>query len=515
MGTGWRIGSLFIPSFLAVLIAIRAQTTQVHVAGHVLAGLWILMACVLWVRYRQARRADTSPIYTHTWQHLDVLSATGRATSWTALIAIALAIKTGWASLSVLGILGLGIVLVAVTWTAFAAGGDAPWRKATIARSIVPDVAIEGEPLRELLKLDGVKIPAAMRLFASGKPTRHGYTTRYAIGSDASNGSVELTADLGPAPRGEHHAPAMKLWLGDVLGLTRTAPIERGELTFTVLPRPAKVAGARELLGEGRDDMKSRDTIKAPTEGTMRIREYQPGDDTRRIHWVRSLQQDQLVVRLPDEIPPADPQVRLVLDNHFADMDRFTCRAPDELLDSMVRVWLGIGKALTESGIRVTLVTGIERGDTFVKTERPLLGRASGDANKLGARVAWQPKVRLDMMLDKPGMRQIVVSARPRVYSTRAEHASVEWVVVPHNEWTTAETWPAPSSSLVLPFPAGSADNRYTRRQAEQQRLITTWQSRILFGRLCAVDWQAFSGSFVARPTQTDGGQGVMLQVIP
>jgi hypothetical protein len=179
----------------------------------------------------------------------------------------------------------------------------------------------------------------------------------------------------------------------------------------------------------------------------------------------------------------------------------------------MVRVWLGIGKALTESGIRVTLVTGLGRGDTFVKTERPLHGRASGDANKLGARVAWQPKVRLDMMLDKPGMRQIVVTCRPRVYSTRAEDSSVEWVVVPHNEWTTAETWPAPASSIVLPYPAGSAENRHARRRAEQQRLIEMWQSRILFGRLCSVDWKAFSGSFVARPSNAEGG--VMLQVIP
>jgi uncharacterized protein (DUF58 family) len=511
MGAGWRISSVFIPSFIAVMLAIRAQTAHVSVAGHVLAGLWIAMAVVLWMRYRQARRADRSPIYAHAWEHLDVLSATGRATAWTALVAVALAIKTGWASLSVLGILGLGIVLVATTWTALAAGGDAPWRDAKITRAIVPDVAIEGEPLREQLKLDGVRIPMAMRLFASGKPLKHGYTTRYAVGSDGSSAALELQAELGPAPRGEHHAPSMKLWLGDVLGLTRTAPVERGEVTFTVLPRPAKVGNARALLGGGRDDVKSRDTIKMPTEGTFRIREYVPGDDTRRIHWVRSLQADQLVVRLPDEIPPADPQVRLVLDNHFADTDRFTCRAPDELLDSMVRVWLGIGKALSETGVRVTLVTGMERGGSYVKTERPLLGRASGDANKLGARVAWQPKVRLDMLLDKPGARQIVVTCRPRVYSTKAEDPSVEWVVVPHNEWTTAETWPAPASSLVLPFPAGSAENRRDRRRAEQQKLIASWQSRILFGRLCAVDWRAFSGSFVARPA----GDAVTLQVIP
>src|SRR5437868_14390237 len=107
MGAGWRIGSLFVPSFMAVLVAVRATNTQVHVAGHVLAGLWILMVCALWMRYRQARRADPSPINAASWPQLDVLSATGRATAWTALIAIALATTSGWASLSVLRILGL------------------------------------------------------------------------------------------------------------------------------------------------------------------------------------------------------------------------------------------------------------------------------------------------------------------------------------------------------------------------------------------------------------------------
>src|SRR5258706_135185 len=75
MATGWRIGSLFVPSFVAVLVAVRATNTQVHVAGYVLAGLWILMACALWMRYRQARRADPSPINAASWPQLDVLSA--------------------------------------------------------------------------------------------------------------------------------------------------------------------------------------------------------------------------------------------------------------------------------------------------------------------------------------------------------------------------------------------------------------------------------------------------------
>jgi hypothetical protein len=85
--------------------------------------------------------------------------------------------------------------------------------------------------------------------------------------------------------------------------------------------------------------MQTTPAVRMPTEGTFRIREYTPGDDTRRIHWVRSLQANQLVVRLPDEIPQAEPAVRLVLDNCLAGTESLSCIAQDELLDGLVRVW--------------------------------------------------------------------------------------------------------------------------------------------------------------------------------
>ena len=515
MMAGWRIGSVFIPSLCAVFVALRANNGQVHLAGQILGLLWVVMAFALWMRYRQANKASKLGKGSDGWQQLDILSATGRATAWTAVVCLAASQLTGWASLSVLGVLGLGIVCVASTWTAIAAGGDVPWRNATVTRTIVPDVAIEGEPLREKLTLEGVRIAAAMRMFATGRAMRHGVMSRYSIGSDSSEAAIELEADLGPAARGVHHAKPMTLWLGDVLGLTRTAPVERGECEFTVTPRPAKVDNVRELLGDGKDDMHSRFTMKMPTEGTFKIREYAPGDDTRRIHWVRSLQADKLIVRTPDEIPPADPTVRVVLDNHFAGTDQLTCAAPDELLDVMIRVWLGVGKALAETGTRVTLVTGMEKGGAYTRSERPMHQRGNADAIKFGARVTWQPTVRLDKLLNRSNERQIVISARPRQDGNKTEADCVTWVVVPHNDWTTREPWPQKSNPIVLPFPAGSAENRLVRRRAEQARLVKTWQDRMLFSQLCAVDWKAFSGAYVARPDTSKGNGEVTLQVIP
>ncbi|HEU4728240.1 MAG TPA: DUF58 domain-containing protein, partial [Kofleriaceae bacterium] len=341
----------------------------------------------------------------------------------------------------------------------------------------------------------------------------HGAITRYALGAEAGRAEVKLESDLGPAVRGEHHAPALRLWLGDTLGLTRTPVIERAAAAFTVLPRPGVVDGARALLGAGGDDAMSRPAQHQPTDGTFRIREYVPGDDTRRIHWVRSLQANQLVVRLPDEVPPAEPAARLVLDTELGRTEILSCRAPHQLLDALVDIWLGIARSLAEGGVRVTLVaaarTGDRPDDPIVAVERPMIARSPRGALRLGARIAWQPQVPLASLLVTGAARQLVVSARPRPI---ASPAAPSWVVVPESAWTSPEAWPPITNPTTLSFPIGSAENRLGRRRGERRRNARMWHDRAVFGQvMCWADWTACSGSYVARPTR---GR-VSLEVIP
>ena len=122
---------------------------------------------------------------------------------------------------------------------------------------------------------------------------------------------------------------------------------------------------------------------------------------------------NQLVVRLPDEIPQADPAVRLVLDNCLAGTELLSCTAQHELLDALVRVWLGVGNALADAGTRVTLVAAVPSKDGITSIERPLVKQMPRPALQLGARVAWQPEVGLATLLRATG-RTIVVTARPR-----------------------------------------------------------------------------------------------------
>lgn len=504
-----RIATLILPPALAALLAVRLDHQPLlHTVAPVLVMMWIFMIGTLVMRYVEGLE-HRGPYTMSHWEHVDVLTASGSAVMWLSCVALLASRGTGWASLSVVGILGFGTMFVTVSWTAIAAGGMDRWRAAVVKRSVIPEISVEGDELREEVQLAGVSIPIGTRLFATGQAMRYGATTRYTIGAEGSRASLKLESDLGPAMRGEHHAPPLALWLGDVLGLTRTPTVQRGEASFTVMPRPRALEGAKGLLGLGGDDATSRQAHQLPTEGTFKIRTYVPGDDTRRIHWVRSAQQDQLVVRLPDELPPASPVVRVILDNDLLGVDMLTTRAPADLLDALVRVWIGVGRALADQGTRVTLVTALGHNGAMRPVERKLRTRAQRDDQRLGARVSWQESVSLDQLVDKTATRCIVISSRPR----RIKHAdSVSWVVVPESAWTQPEDLPHDDSGLTHAFPSGSPENRSGRRNRETRRLERQWQDRNVFSQVaCWTDWRSYAGHHIARPKDDH----ISLAVIP
>jgi uncharacterized protein (DUF58 family) len=508
-----RIATLLAAPAVAAIAELPARSARLlSTTAPVLGVLWLIMAAALTARVAQeARRQDKH--FTDlrpAWHQLDVLTAIGTAVTWTSTGALVACAFTGWASLSVLGVVGLGLVFVAATWTAIAAGGDAPWRRATVVRAIIPEITTEGEPLREQLHLTGVRIPAGMRLFATGRALPDGPITRYAIGADCSHADVRLASALGPAPRGEHVAPAMELWLGDVLGLTRTQPAELGEARCSVLPRPAVVDGVRALLGAGGDDAVALPTQRLPTEGTFRIRNYIPGDDARRIHWVRSLQTNRLVVRLADEIPQAEPAVRLILDNELWDAEALACRQVRELLDALIRVWLGTARALTDAGTRVTVVAIADRDGAPVVVERPFVPHATRDVLRLAGRITWQSALTLSSLVtgDAP-IRQVVVSSRSRKLVAASP---LTWIVVPEVAWTSTLPPLPPRSFTKLPYPAGSADNRLGRRIRDREHQRQLRHDHALLSQvMCRTDLASFSGELIARPQP---GR-VALEVIP
>lgn len=509
-GRTWRLLALVAPALIVPIVATDNHSGQVaYTAGVALAVLWLIVAAALLVRFTLAMHAQLqSREATSAWDRIDLLTASGAAMMWAGLAALIVSRWTGWASLSVLGVMGVGTVSISVLWTAIVAAGDGPWRRAVVERTVLPALATEGDPLREEITLRGLAIPLGMRLFVLGRAQRHGARSRYVIEAAELGGEVKLESELGPALRGEHRAPPLALWFGDALGLTRTAAVHRGAADFLVMPKQVQVDHVQRLLGPGGDAALSVPTTQMPTEGTFRIKEYVPGDDARRIHWVRSLQHDQLIVRLPDEIPPADPAVRLVLDNELAGTEVLTCCAPDEMLDVLVRVWFGIGKALAAQGTRVTLAAAVREGDAMVTRERKLHARSAQPALRFGARIGWQTALPLDQLVGDRRERQVIVSARPR----RVANQAIGWVIVPEDSWTAFEPIQPIDHATCHRYPLGSPENRRNRREHERVRAVTRWHDRALFSQvMCWIDWSRFSGDHVAKPNHGK----VELQVIP
>jgi hypothetical protein len=494
-----RLATLIVPSLLAWALvranahdAIDRDNPLMRAGLTALVPLFCVMAAALLVRAVEAAGARRS------WaEALDILTAPGRALVWTAAAATAGASLVGWASLAVLGLLGLGVAYVMVTWAALVAAGDEPWRQLRVARAFAPSTAIEGDAVKEQLTIGGARVPAGFRLIVRGGVARH-VSTAYILESDISDGDISLDAELGPARRGDYDVPPAELWLQDLFGLTRSRVMRHGAGKLTVLPRPVAVDELAAVAAARGDDAESVPAQKLPTEGCFRLRAYAPGDDARRIHWVRSLMARELVVRLPDELPPEQPMVRLVLDTQLVGAAALPTPATGQLCDALVRVWLSAGQALVARGVRVTMVAAVdEAADVPARVvERAMTPQSAGALQRLGARVGWQGAVSLDGMLGD-GVRNIVVSARPRPLGDR----EITWILVPEFVWTDQEPPPLRDAWTTLPYPSGAADNRWTRRRSEKRAHEETRRAGALFDQLCQwSDGPHLEGSFVARP---------------
>lgn len=461
-----RMAALPVPALLVVwAVAANDGPTNLVLKTGTLAiwPLTLLVASALGVRCLEARRLD----------HLDLLTGSGRALAWSAAAVVIASVRIGWASLAVVGLLGLAVVHLTALWTCLFAAGPEPLARATVERCFEPAVPVEGDRVCERIRLEGARIPPGCRLFVCAQLER-GPESRYVVEAEASGAEVLLGGDLGPAVRGQLVAPPVSLWLGDVLGLCRAPRIERGEARLLVLPRPALVESVDPLVGRSGPGDDSRPTDRLPSEGSFRLRPYVEGEDARRIHWLRSLAQGRLIVRLPDEIPDGRARVRLLLDCFLLGADGLTCRAHQELLDALVSVWLGVGRALAERGFEVTVGTAAPD-----LVERPLGAQWAREALRLGAQVRWQDSLPVGDLVGRPrpGCRTIVVSCRPRQLD---DGPQPEWILVPAALWTRPEAPSARVSWGVLPFPTGCEENRFTRRRRQRQRVARAHEHRAL-----------------------------------
>ncbi len=496
----FRIASLVVPSWLAWYVTFT--TTHVDAwssaVSLVLGPLWALVLVGLVVRAVAARLAGHTSAAARLDQ-IDVLTSSGCALAWTSSLAIVGAVTLGWVSLSVVGLLGTALLHLVILHTMVAARPGATLRGGSLSRRFCPATPREGDEVVEELRIVDVQVPVGFRLFVSGRVGRRWATVRHAVDASDAGGEVLLESKIGPAVRGEHEPEPLTVWLEDTFGLCRAPcpPLEAPKLV--VLPRERRVDRAAPLLGHGVGASVARVTPRAPTEGHLDLREYREGDDIRRVHWVRSLVAGELVVRVPDEVPPDQPRVRLVLDTYFPEAKWLASDAPAELLDGLVATWLALGRALVEAGYRVSLVAAAPHGETVAPVRRELTARAPGPALRLGAQVTWQGVVDVDQLLTD---ERTIVVARAVISRADATHRA-RWVLV-HGEVSDARS--LDGAPVRLPFPAGAPDNRVGLRRRVSLELSRETRDRALTLRAARMNFAPPPpGSIAAYPVRGDG----------
>jgi uncharacterized protein (DUF58 family) len=375
------------------------------------------------------------------------------------------AVWIGWASLAAVGLLGTGVFHIVALFAFAAIGRSDALRGARVERRFSPGAFAEGDEVVEEIELASVRIPVGFRMFVTGQIGPRWATSRHVLESVDSGSDVVLEAEVGPAVRGEHEPEPLELWLEDVFGLFRSVRARvSGGGSVVVLPKLRAVDRKVSLLDHGIGPRQAQRAVRLPTEGAFDLQEYKPGDDVRRIHWTRSVATGQLVVRKPDEIPPDRPKVRLVLDTFFPEAFALTCDAPAELLDAVVGVWLALARSLAESGVRVTLVAGVASGDKVVPKRQDVSLRTLGSALRFGAEIGWQNRMPVEELFT--GEATLVVARSVLTHPSAA--GSERWVVV-LPDISPSFPWPFGSGAAV-PYPAGSSDNRWSRRREAAER---------------------------------------------
>ena len=473
LGRLLRVAALIVPSVLAWAIALSAPhldaLTRVvalvlgPIGAVVVAAFVLRIAALVIERWRRPLDTAERP---GILEQLDVLTSSGMALAWFSASAIVGAVTLGWASLAVVGLLGTGVFHIVVL-LGFIALRKAPVDDASIVRRFSPASPAEGDRMTEELTLSDVRIPTGYRLFLSSRIGARWATSRHVL--EESGGEIVFESEVGPAIRGEHVAEPVEAWLEDIFGICRSPRVRVARKLVRMLPRPRPLEHPVSLRGQGLGDDATRPTSRLPTEGVFHLREYREGDDVRRIHWVRSLASGDLIVRLPDEIPPDRPCIRLVLDTFLPEALTVSSDALGEMLDTMVSVWLGVARGLVDAGVRVTLVVAAPHdphapGEIAIR--RQLISkRAPLEALQLGAAVTWQSQHSVDDLLTDEST--FVISSR--IVTHPPKNFRIRWILVPPAGITEPE-WHVPSG-LRTPFPLGHEENRWSAHKERMKAL--------------------------------------------
>lgn len=247
--------------------------------------------------------------------------------------------------------------------------------KLAVVRRIVPDRVPVGAVARGVLTVTNTgrrRSPPSLVV-----ETVAGRRLTVPLPSIAGHGVTETMYALPAEHRGRYVLPALKVGHADPLRLFRLERAGGGESVLYVHPRVHRIAALP--LGGPRD-------VEGPTSAASpqgvafhSLRDYQPGDDRRRIHWKSTARTGTLMVRhnaFPDE-----PRHVVVLDTSEDPYD-------DDTFEEAVQVAASVCVAAGRSGLPVTCRTTADEPhpleDNEVRSALDLLAGARRAASDRG-----------------------------------------------------------------------------------------------------------------------------------
>ncbi len=358
-------------------------------------------------------------------RHVRILTGRGIGLATVSLTMVAIALSAKWGQFGVLAVAGLGIMYIASTGatvvSAFAvrAFDDRVRRgRGAIDREMSPTVVDAGDAVEERFFLARVPVPPGFRLHIEEQlPHRLGGDTRFAVDRSVSRAEVTVSAPLPRTPRGVYKLGPADVWYEDILGLTRVFVASRASATLRSLPRLRPVVFDRRPRSSAKSEGPQSVLARVATEEHFRTRPYVQGDDLRRVHWKQSINTGSLMVRVPEAIPFAPTQVRLVLDTYLPPGwrmaattggrklkagERAIARAPDALddvLDLLVEGWVGLAHMLIKRGEKVTLVAAVRELGKGTQPDRVVVREIEckrGEERKwraIGSDAVWQNEI--------------------------------------------------------------------------------------------------------------------------
>lgn len=236
----------------------------------------------------------------------------------------------------------------------------------TVTRELDPPVGEAGEPMDVLVRVTTVRPSPLTSVFAEDVPGPElGRGVPFRLASAHAGEVTEVDYPLHPQRRGRftldgfayRFADFLGLWVHTVRSAAPTSVVVRPRLTWL----PGRTAQAYGITGETPIPQTA---ISGPDD--VMVREYQPRDDVRRIHWPSTARTGNLMVRR--EEAAWDPTAWVLLDSRAGVHPVVGEVSPT--FEELVSAAASIGVRLLDDGFAVTLVDA-DGSPRHVGADRP------------------------------------------------------------------------------------------------------------------------------------------------